>query len=380
MQKRKSKEFNSETECDSPVDVFIQSQDLEDGSKTSIISVETKKLLKKQKKLEIDTDRISENNIYASDVDTQKVGSGEEYVSEDELRKSLQSEYHDMDIIINRRRRRTSSVSLQSLKEKSEVLVFDTELEDGRLRFYKCEVLNKVSVKITDPWKESRKLTSTFHNHRDAKKFAEDIRSLKEKDPTLRRNSNYLSIEGEPKNMEKKVQDNLMFGSVSKSFLMGVFVGLTVGLMGYGIPATLLSLSAIIIADYSRAIWKSKKKNTRRFNLYGFDPEEMSHSFDLSDVQKMEIKEEIKDKIEIRIEDDIRLISNEADAEWILETIKNSDMPSKESSKFIDRLGIERICEDSFKAKIQNRMDEPDDYCLQSECGNWYIYPELEYE
>lgn len=379
VQKNKSEQVESQNSSELPVDVFIQGQNLDQGSKSSIISVEKKTFLRKKQEVDIEISEKTENRIYAAndgyhaqDIDEQ------EYITEDELESAVQSEYYKTDTVANQRF--VNNLGNKNLESSGEILVFSRDLDGSKVRFYKCDVIHKVIVEMTDPWKDTRYLASEFDSHQSAQSFARDIRGLKNKDSHLYREGNYLRVEGEPIQKEKGVNDHVVFDGVAKSFLMGTFVGLLLGILGLGLLLTILCVVTVLLLDYVRAFWKSRyASQTEQFYLHGFDESMSEHGFKISDIEEMEVEEKLNDKIRIEIDDNIHLESEDTDASWTLDTIKNSNLPSGDSSEFINQLGIERISEDSFRARVEKRVEDPGVYCIESDCGEWYLYPEVDY-
>lgn len=379
MQKNKSEQVESQNSSELPVDVFIQGQNLDQGSKSSIISVERKTFLKKKQEVDIEIKERTDDRVYATNDGYHAQDLDEQgYITKDELESAVQSEYYKTDTVADRRF--INNLGNENLKNSGEVLVFSRDLDGSKARFYKCDVIHKVIVEMTDPWKDTRYLASEFDSRQSAQSFARDIRGLKNKDSHLYREGNYLRVEGEPIQNEKNMSDHVVFDGVAKSFVMGTLVGLFLGILGFGLLLTILCVGTISLLDHARAFWKSRHTSqTEKFYLHGFDESMSEHGFEMSELEDMEVTEKFNDEISIEIDDNIRLKSEDIDACWTLETVKNSNLPSEDSSDFIDKLGIEKISEDSFRAKVEKRVEEPEEYCIESDCGEWYLYPEVDY-
>lgn len=348
----------------------LESRDVLDGIRANISSVSMETRLRKTERLRGRYKKEREGVIVMQDGFKQEQVSEESYVSQQTVEGSMKSPLVSSDVVYGRESER--HVNEDTIMNEDKVIVdANPESEEDFGDFYICQVEHVVEVTVSDKWEEERKLQKKFKSYREAESFFNYISEIERESAELRHTGDYFVIESDKIG---GIEENRHISTIKRSVLTGFFIGLFTTVLGFSWVVALISTSMIISLDIMNAYSVSKKSEEFYFSE---KTDKETESVESEDLREMTVIEELNERFTIKVTDEnVRLVPMTLDTEWTMENMSDG-LPSEDAVEFFEKLGLEDLDDDArFTAMVQKRNTEPRQYCYESNCGNWYIYPE----
>lgn len=367
------KEITEQTADNDPVGRLLESRDILDGLQADIESVDIKTRLQRKEVLRGEFRQESEGVIVMEDnLESSEIQDGS-YLSREDVEEAMKSPFVESDIVHGRHS--TKHLNENTLTDEKYVLI-DTDptekTQDDSAEFQICKVDHIVEITLSDKWAQDRKLQKRFGSYQSAQSLIDQINELKENSVQLSHTDDYFVIE---QDKENNVYNKRYMSTMKRCLLCGLLIGGLTSIVGFGWAAASVITFLIFSLDVMNA--QTTVQDTERFYFDHISDNDEPQSIDAEDLKEMSIVEEFNERFEVRItKRKAELIPMTLDTKWSLENMSDN-LPSADAVQLFEQLGLEDLGDDAkFTARVRRKNTKGTDPCYESECGDWYLYPE----
>lgn len=367
------KEITEQTADSDPVGRLLESRDILDGLQADIESVDIKTRLRKKEVLRGEFRQESENIIVMEDgFESSEIQDGS-YLSREDVEEAMKSPFLESDIVHGRHS--TKHLNENTLTDEKYVVI-DTDptgkTQDDSIEFQVCKVDHIVEITLSDKWAQDRKLQKKFGSYQSAQSLIDQVNELKENSVQLSHTGDYFAIE---RDEENNLYDERYMSTMKKCLLCGLLIGGLTSIVGFGWVVASVITFLMFSLDIMNA--QTATQDTERFYFDHISDDDEPRSIDAESLREMSIFEEFNERFEVRItKRKAELIPMTLDTKWSLENMSDN-LPSADAVQLFEQLGLEDLGDDAkFTARVRRKNTKGSDPCYESECGDWYLYPE----